>query len=180
NLILRDIIKESTSLKALIVKATTIIHWVNNYSIAHTHLHDVQKDSLISSRPLRLLTGVITRWTSTYYSCTWLENLGPYLESLTFGHIKERFIAAAGSTRSDQDKAQEIVTLICNNDFWTALKENNQHLRPLVITNMILHRDSLHLDYVCLMFGYLYKYYHELKENKSIMIAVSYFLNFKF
>ena len=137
-------------------------------------LHDSQKQNPINKRPLRLLTGVVTRWTSTYHSCARLENLGPYLESLTFVYMKDRLIEAAGNTRAEQEKVHEIITLIRNNQFWIALKESNQHLRLLVIANMILQRDSLRLDHVCLMFGYLYNYFNNLSNNESPMAIVSF------
>ncbi|RPA88996.1 hypothetical protein L873DRAFT_754193 [Choiromyces venosus 120613-1] len=88
--------------------------------------------------------------------------------------MKERFIVAAGNTRSEREKGNEIITLICNNSFWIALKENNHHLRPLLIANMILQHDSLYLDHVCPMFGYLYNYFNILKEDRSIMATVCY------
>ncbi|RPA89599.1 hypothetical protein L873DRAFT_621657 [Choiromyces venosus 120613-1] len=77
--------------------------------------------------------------------------------------MKERFIAAACNTRSEKEKGNEIITLIFNNSFWTALKENNQHLQPLLIANIILQRDSLYLDHVYPMFSYLYNYFNTLK-----------------
>ncbi|RPA88727.1 hypothetical protein L873DRAFT_1755863 [Choiromyces venosus 120613-1] len=88
--------------------------------------------------------------------------------------MKERFIAAAGNIRSEREKGNEIITLICNNSFWTTLKENNQHLQPLLIANMILQRDSLYLDHVCLMFSYLYNHFNTLKEDRSIIATVCY------
>lgn len=160
-------------MKATIIGATTITHWVNNHSIAHMLLSDLQRQNPINKRPLKLLTRVVTRWTSTYHSCARLENLGPYLESLTFGHMKDRFIEAAGNTRPEQEKVNQIITLIRNNQFWTLLKENNQHLRPLVIANMILQFDSLRLNYVCLMFGYLYNYFNNIADNQWPMAVVS-------
>lgn len=151
-----------------------ITHWVNNHSIARMLLHDSQKQNPINKQPLRLLTGVITRWTSTYHSCARMDNLGPYMESLTFGHMKNRLLEAKGNTRAEQEKIHEIITLIPNNQFWIAFKENNQHLRPLVIANMILQRNSLRLDHVCLLFGYLYNCFNNLPNNQSRMAIVSF------
>jgi len=162
------------------VEATTIIHWVNNHSIARMLLHDSQKHNPGNKRPLKLLTSVVTRWTSTYHSCAQLENLGPYLESLTFGYMKDRFIEAAGNTIAEQEKVNEIITLIRNNGFWIALEENNKHLRPLVIANMILQHDTRCLDHVCLMFGYLYKYFNNIPETGSRMAVVCIFTCYLF
>jgi hypothetical protein len=178
NLILRDVIKGCPALQAIITEAATIIHWFNSHSIPRKMLLESQRTlqgrpNTPGILPVGLLKSVVTRWTSTYSANARLERLKPHLESLSVGQLRANVLAGISQERNAQTQAGRVLDILRRDEFWQILKESNVHLRKLAVASMILQQDTLRIDHVVFMIGYLWKHFDALPVDDGLASQIA-------
>lgn len=102
-----------------IEKATELIKWINNHSLALAYLRAQQE---VQRRvALALVLPVLTRWTSHSYALGRLLELQPFIMAMVSASYPE-LLNAAGKTREARAKAEEVLGYVQDPLFWRHLE----------------------------------------------------------
>lgn len=131
--------------------------------------------------PLRLISGVLTRWTSLYHSLVRLLRVRTALETLVYGRNYEICCTAGmatGRTREQKDrnrqKAVTILDLLHGREFWLWLEDAKEVLKPLALVANLTQGDSFRMDHICNLLGCLFKFFSVgVLSNRSPQWRVS-------
>ncbi|THU86619.1 hypothetical protein K435DRAFT_683254, partial [Dendrothele bispora CBS 962.96] len=131
--------------------ATELITWLRSKTLILAHLQGKV-----------VIRAVLTRWTAHYQAFVRLVELRPKLLQLVYhdeGEPDERKRIMKTGNAAAQRKAEEMMGVIKNSDFWEALKHIIDHLEPLAIAANITQAAHCRLNQVLLTFGYLFFQY---------------------
>jgi hypothetical protein len=114
-----DYLKANPDLKDTVNKALEIMKWFNNHSLAHDWLMSEQFiDTPPGTHALTLFLPVVTRWLAYYLSLSRLLVVSPAMRSLCLRHHSD-LARCAGTKAEDIRKANAILTLVNDSEFWT-------------------------------------------------------------
>lgn len=128
-LMIADLVKQHPTLKALLNRALDLIKWFLNHGSALALLH---KEQLVDSevqRAVTLLLPVVSRWGAHHISISRLLRLKDAMRTVC---VRKAEQLLAIRTRADSDetgtaatrtmKADEVINLVADNQFWADLK----------------------------------------------------------
>ena len=153
-------------------------HSVPRYIFLLAQLDDKQG---YPTGPLRLISGVLTRWTSLYHSLVRLLHVRTALETLVYGRNYEICCTAGmamGRTREQKErnrqKAVTILDLLHGREFWLRLEDAKEVLKQLALGANLTQRDSFRMDHICNLLGCLFKFFSVgVLSNRSPQWRVS-------
>lgn len=121
NLIVGDYLKRSGYLQT-INHALDVIKWFNNHSTALDLFRKEQLSTYSEVRlyALSLILPVVTRWTAHYLAITRLLSLGLAMRACCMKY-EDQLRVAAGKRSEQTAKAEEILDIVKDADFWTDL-----------------------------------------------------------
>ena len=118
NLVVGDYLKGSGFLK-VIERALEVVKWFNNHGKALTLFNNEQTiDSPHVKKALALILPIITRWTAHYLSVDRLLVVSKPMQLCCIRH-HSTLLTCAGKTREHKEKAEEIITTVGDNKFWS-------------------------------------------------------------
>ncbi|KAH9961857.1 ribonuclease H-like domain-containing protein, partial [Lactifluus volemus] len=169
NLMVGDYLKANPDLKDTVNKALEVMKWFNNHSLAHDwlmHQENPEKtyEQLIGKPPgthaLTLFLPVVTRWLAYYLSLSRLLAVSPAMRSLCLRRHVD-LARCAGAKAEDIRKANTILALVNDSEFWTKVYRICVHLEPLAIAANVAQASHTRLDHVLLMLGNLFRIYSD-------------------
>ncbi|KAI4293797.1 hypothetical protein K525DRAFT_181093, partial [Schizophyllum commune Loenen D] len=104
-------------------RATEVVKWFNNHSLALGLLRQEQSVAHPSGKALSLILPATTRWTSHYLCIARLLDLESSLRVLPISATNQDTLKrAAGPKRDAKAKVNEIIKTILDLEFWERLK----------------------------------------------------------
>ena len=104
-------------------RATEVVKWFNNHSLALGLLRQEQRLAHPSGRALNLILPGTTRWTSHFLCISRLLELEECLRVLPISSANQEILKrAAGPKRDAKAKADEVIKTILDLDFWPKLR----------------------------------------------------------
>jgi hypothetical protein len=177
NLVVGDLFKLKGDMVAAAAKAVELIKWFNNHSVALGLLRLEQKQTY--KKHLALMLPVITRWTAYYLACSRLLETEAALRACVLKR-ESLLVEAGGAKREQKEKAESILAIAKDPEFWVTLAKYARVcwdlpipplisslirlkilLEPLAIATNVTQASNTRLDHVLISLAQLYKTYTE-------------------
>ncbi|THU98904.1 hypothetical protein K435DRAFT_720273, partial [Dendrothele bispora CBS 962.96] len=166
NLVVGDVLKIKIPLIRVVDRALELIKWFNNHSIA-LGLFKAEQLTFRTSF-LVLILPVLTRWTSHFLSLDRLCELETaFVRLVASPETRKRLSLCAGPKAEAKRKAQEIIELIRDRNFWKDVESVRDLLRPFAIAVNALQADNCRLDTVLFTLAKLYHIHSQSNSTVS-------------
>lgn len=119
NLVVGDFFKQKDSFVSVMDDALKVIKFFNNHGKALGILKEQQQSTL--GKVFALFLPVLTRWTSHYLSACRLLEVEQQIRMICLTKRHE-LVLSGGAKREEKEKAESIMKIIEQPDFWKDLK----------------------------------------------------------
>lgn len=127
-----------------------------------------RKDGILSELSLTIIRAVLTRWTCHYQAYSRLLQVRKELIAIFAQDSVTPRIVFIGDDEQ-RERAEEMETIIKNDDFWKGLLRMTLILEPLAIAANKLQATFIRLDVVLITFGHLLLSYRNLLNNPTVL-----------
>ncbi|CDR46874.1 hypothetical protein NBRC10512_003677 [Rhodotorula toruloides] len=169
NLVVGDLFKkrngETSMFKTVADEIIKVVSWFCEHSRAYAMLRNAQKKKGFP-RILALVYPVATRWSSQHACAARLLEVMKPMRTLLIDD-RERLLAAGGTGKDAQDKAEGVLKLVADDAFWKRVEGLVSILQPLAVAANIAQATSCRLDQVFLLFGRLFLQYRQVQQREE-------------
>ncbi|TRM56789.1 ribonuclease H-like domain-containing protein [Schizophyllum amplum] len=170
-LVVGDLWRADDPLIRAMDRATEVVKWFNNHSLALGVLKKEQTTR--RTKVLCLILPGATRWTSHFLCISRLLELEECLRLLPVATERHQtLMRAAGPKRDAKNKAAEILRTIVEPGFWEYLKSLWDVLRPFAIASNVTQGDNARLDTVLCTLAHLYHIFSKPSFPECVRRAV--------
>ncbi|GJE84312.1 hypothetical protein PsYK624_003880 [Phanerochaete sordida] len=155
----------------VIAAAVEIVKWFNAHGAALDLHREAQKIHDPLHDPLALLLPVITRWTAHFQSVSRLLRLSIPTRSCSVTR-RDKLLTSAGRTAEAKGKAQEVLRIVDDPDFWVRLTRVKTYLEPLAIAANVTQASHTRLDHVLITLGKLFHAFSDPKIDPAVSAKV--------